>query len=357
MGEDWSSRSNGAGRRLSCPATSTDSCLRIAQYQEGAPTIHPTRWLHEMLSRVQRTLCRMGGGPPERRQPSVLLEAPVTPTRYQPLRRVWLTEGVAELMFDEYAAHRRGHRGDEETGWVLLGRRLEDEAHVLATLPAGADRDAGEAHVLFNSVAQGIASWIVRQHDRRLTMLGVVHTHPGSLRHPSDGDYRGDIQWVSQLRGKEGVFGIGTADGKYTRPNGQRWQPRPNMTCRSELSFTWYTLREGARSYQAIPVEVGEGPDRAASLRLAWDVLEDHASRLERLVLQQAKLQIEVAPGGLTVLLPLANASAVQATLSKEGVRYLVTRHGEPLAADLREPRVDRGIYQLLAELAGDDDL
>ena len=73
-------------------------------------------------------------------------------------------------------------------------------------------------------------------------MLGVVHTHPGSLRHPSDGDFRGDIQWVGQLRGGEGVFGIGTADGKYARPADELWQPRPNMHSLGELGFTWYSL-------------------------------------------------------------------------------------------------------------------
>src|SRR5207244_2149507 len=171
-----------------------------------------------------------------------------------------LTGGVARTLFDEYADHRHTERGEEETGWVLLGWREEDEAVVRATLPAGADREAGEAHVRFNSVAQVLASRIVRQADRRLMMLGVVHTHPGSLRHPSDGDYRGDIQWVGQLRGGEGVFGIGTADGKHARPGGDIHQPRPSVQCRGDLSLCWYTLRQGARNYKAVPIEVTDGP-------------------------------------------------------------------------------------------------
>src|SRR5439155_16670861 len=91
--------------------------------------------------------------------------------------------------------------------------RLESEAVALATLPAGAGRSAGVAHVQFSSNGQALGSRIVRQADRRLVPLGVVHTHPGTLRHPSDGDYRGDSQWVGKLRGHEGIFGIGTADG------------------------------------------------------------------------------------------------------------------------------------------------
>jgi len=277
------------------------------------------------------------------------------PANYKPLRRVLLTEGVERELFDEYTAHRRSERGAEETGWVLLGRREEEEAVVLATLPAGADREAGEAHVQFNSVAQGIASWIIRQADRRLSMLGVVHTHPGTLRHPSDGDYRGDIQWVGQLRGGEGVFGIGTADEDYAS-EGKResWVPRRNMQCRNELCFNWYSLCDGDQSYRAIPIAVMPGADLGSPLRLVWDVLEDHSARLERIALQQTKVAIEVAGNGLTVTLPSSAGTKLRVMLSKEGVRYFVLRGAEVLTPDLHEPHVDRGIYQLLAELAGD---
>jgi proteasome lid subunit RPN8/RPN11 len=310
-----------------------------------------------MLGRCQRALARRGGAiTADRVLPAALRElGPPTPANYRPLRRVVLTDGVARSLFSEYSAHRRSERGDEETGWVLLGWREEDEAIVRATLPAGADREAGEAHVRFNSIVQAVASRVVRQSDRKLAMLGVVHTHPGSLRHPSDGDYRGDIQWVGQLRGAEGVFSIGTADGKYTRPGEEAWRPRPNMICRGSLSFTWYTLGDGAGSYQAVPTELVDGPDLAANLRSAWDVLEDHALRLERLARQQARLAFEVLPNGLAALLSLADGHALRATLTKEGVRYFLLRDGQPLATDLHEPRVDRGVYQLLAELAGDD--
>ena len=74
-------------------------------------------------------------------------------------------------------------------------------------------------------------SRIVRQTDRRLTIVGVVHTHPGSLRHPSDGDFRGDSEWVASLRGGEGVFGIGTADGPEAAATLFAQQPRPNVQC------------------------------------------------------------------------------------------------------------------------------
>src|SRR5262245_28306997 len=54
--------------------------------------------------------------------------APVTSVELRPLRRLKLTEGVARTLFEEYGEHRRGPRGAEETGWVLLGIREGDEA-------------------------------------------------------------------------------------------------------------------------------------------------------------------------------------------------------------------------------------
>src|SRR5207244_12506053 len=106
---------------------------------------------------------------------------------------------------EEYAGLRQTDSGDEETGWILLGLRERDEAIALATLPAGTLSDTGVAHVRFNSLAQEIGSRIVRKQDRRLKILGVVHTHPGSLRHPSGGDYPGDSVWVRPLRGAPGI--------------------------------------------------------------------------------------------------------------------------------------------------------
>src|SRR5439155_13588721 len=120
---------------------------------------------------------------------------------------------------------------------------------------AVADRDAGEAHVWITGPAHLLASRIVRQQDRGLAMLGVVHTHPGSLRHPSRGDLRGDREWVPQLRGGEGVFGIGTADAT-TEPGGTpiSSHPKPHVQCLGDLRFSWYSLAAGER-YHEIPVE------------------------------------------------------------------------------------------------------
>jgi proteasome lid subunit RPN8/RPN11 len=286
------------------------------------------------------------------------LAGPSTPRTYQRLERVVLTDEVSRTLFEEYAAHRESCRGDEETGWVLLGLREENEAVVLATLPAGAGRSAGVAHVRFNCSGQALASRIVRQQDRRLIMLGVVHTHPGSLRHPSDGDFQGDSQWVGRLRGAEGVFGIGTADGSPPTSTLVAHQPRPHMQCLGDLCLSWYALGEGEKRYRPLPLGLTLGPDLARPLHPVWATIEGYAEPLDRLCRQQAGVTFQVSPGlhgpALVVNLALAEpGSSLRLVLERKAVRYYLVRGDELLVVDPRETQVDRGVYLLLAELAG----
>ncbi|MDB5307786.1 MAG: hypothetical protein JWO38_1988 [Gemmataceae bacterium] len=283
---------------------------------------------------------------------------PGAATRYEPLGRVVLTDEVSRTLFEEYAAHRASDRGEEETGWVLLGVRDLAEATVLATLPAGAERDAGEAHVRFNSSAQALASRIVRQRDRRLTLLGVVHTHPGSLRHPSRGDLKGDRGWVGQLRGGEGVFGIGTADAEQG-PDGTPTSssPKPHMQCFGGLRFTWYTLAAGENKYHEAPVGLTIGPDVAKALRPVWPAVEAFADRLDRLARQQTRVTFEITQGrdgpALAVTVGLAEPGrAVRVVLEGKEVRYYYEADGAAYQADLPDAPPDQGVYLLLAELA-----
>ena len=289
--------------------------------------------------------------------PRVARRAEATTPHYQCLERVILTDGVCHTLFEEYAAHRASQRGEEETGWVLLGTRDVNEAVVLATLPAGAERHASASHVVFNANAQALASRIVRQSDRRLTILGVVHTHPGSLRHPSDGDYRGDIEWVQHLRGGEGVFGIGTADAKPEPGTLVGRQPRPNMQCLDKLRFTWYALKFGDRSYRPVATHLAIGPDLARPLHEVWLVVETYADQLERLYRQQARVVFEVLGGddgqrGLICTIPLAEpADRIRVLLMEKEVRYYLIRGGQPVRVDCPATRVDQAVYLLMAEL------
>jgi hypothetical protein len=240
-----------------------------------------------------------------------------------------------------------------------MGLREASEAVVLATLPAGARREASVSHVRFNSTAQALASRIVRQVDRRLTILGVVHTHPGSLRHPSEGDFRGDSQWVRHLRGSEGVFGIGTADADEKGPVFAE-QPRPHVQTLGPLRLTWYALRWCDPAYRPLPVVMTLGPDLARPLHAVWPAIEAHAERLERLVRQQAGVKFEVVEHdnqpALAATVALAQpGNAVRVVLTDKRISYYLLRDGELFAADHEEDRVDRGVYLLLAELAAQE--
>jgi hypothetical protein len=309
------------------------------------------RWLGE----VGRTWLRPRGRD-VRPRPQPPAQGPL----YLPLDGIRLTDGVGHTLFEEYAAHRAEARGDEETGWVLLGLRESSQAVVLATLPAGAQRDASASHVRFNSLAQAVGSRIVRQADKRLTILGVVHTHPGSLRHPSDGDYAGDSQWVKHLRGGEGIFGIGTADAHEGNGALFAGQPRPHVQTMGELRLSWYSLRAGAPAYRPLPVALTIGPDLARPLHSLWTTIEAHADRLERLARQQTGVVFAVAEDergpALEVQVPLAEpGAAVRARVTEKEVRYYLVRDGRLTAADCGDDRVDRGIYLLLAELAAQE--
>jgi proteasome lid subunit RPN8/RPN11 len=282
---------------------------------------------------------------------------PPKPMRLQPLERVVLTDGVGRTLFEEFASHVAGPSGEDETGWMLLGIREETSALVVATLPAGANSDAGVGHVRFDSWSQAIGSRILRQSDRRLGIVGIVHTHPGSLRHPSEGDYRGDRIWVGQLRGKEGIFAIGTSDNHDSRGNAVANQPRPNVQCMGKFRFSWYALAEGDRSYRPLEVTFTLGPDMARRLHEVWPAIEAHAERLDRLCRQQANVTFELNEAkpelGLVVNIPLAEpGNAIRIALGKDEVRYFVLRNNEHFSADPGEVRVDRAVYILLTELA-----
>jgi proteasome lid subunit RPN8/RPN11 len=266
------------------------------------------------------------------------------------------------MLFQEYAAHRASERGREEIGWILLGYRSGSTAWAVATIPAGANRDAGEAHVRFNSEAQAVATRILRQEDRKLVSLGVVHTHPGTLRHPSHGDWQGDRAWVANLRGEEGVFGIGTVDTEARAMEAISRHPQAHIQTWGGLRFDWYTLRAGQNRYQPVAVSLEIGPDLAAEFRPVWDILETHAPRIERLAQQFRSVRYELGESGgnpaLLVRVGLGGGfggegESVNLLLLGKTIRLFHESKGDSTPwdgpADLPP---DQAVYLLLAERA-----
>ena len=163
---------------------------------------------------------------------------------------------------------------------------------------------------------------------------------------------------MGQLRGGEGIFGIGTADGKFAGHADEIWSPRDNIQALGDLCLTWYSLRTEGRNYRSIPVQLVAGPDLAAPLRSVWSILEENGERLERLAQQVAKVSFEVIPDeqhsalAVNVALPGIERK-LRAVLGKKEIHYFLVREGAVLAADLRDSYIDRGIYRLLADVAG----
>jgi proteasome lid subunit RPN8/RPN11 len=283
-----------------------------------------------------------------------LLVEPVAagPKKYWPLDRVVLAHGVLQTLFDDFARHRETARGEEEFGWALLGIREEREAIALAALPAGAQRHASLTHIQFHSNAQAVATRLLRQRDKRLGMLGVVHTHPGSLRHPSGGDYRGDIRFVTRLRGREGVFGIGTADARGNGAVIERTEPHQHV--RGPLCFNWYALADGDDNYRKIPISAASNDDLARPLAPLWPTLETHADALERLCQQLTGVNLDIAPEtSLAITIPLADDERRLRVLLRDGqARYYLESAGDLAAVNPDASAVDHGIYAILAELA-----
>jgi len=189
-------------------------------------------------------------------------------------------------------------------------------------------------------------------------MLGVVHTHPGSLRHPSDGDFRGDSQWVGRLRGREGLFGIGTADGQVRNDELLSEKPQPHVQAHGELLLSWYALGENDQQYRPLDVQLTPGPDLALPLHGIWEIIEEFCEPLERLCRQQVGVTFDIVPGqigsALAVSMKLAEQnSSLRIVLEGTEAAIYWQRGQELLAVDSAEGPLDRRVYLVLAELVG----
>ena len=100
------------------------------------------------------------------------------------------------------------------------------------------------------------------------------------------------------------------------------WRPRPNVQCLGELSFSWYSLRAGQRTYDTLPLELTLGPDLARPLHRIWPTLEEHAERLDRLYRQQAGVTCDVLDeeGGVALAVTVPLATMLAGVTARTGV-------------------------------------
>jgi proteasome lid subunit RPN8/RPN11 len=156
--------------------------------------------------------------------------------------RVFMNSGVLESLEKEYTQHLEGPRGTNEVGWLLAGSYENGSLNVLASIQAGELALSSCSHVKFDAEDQSKKMVLVRsKHGGMIFPCGVVHSHPGNQSHPSRGDYRGDLEWIKQLPGREGLFGIGT--------------------CQKQTCFSWYVLSENSPDYDPVEVTVIHGND------------------------------------------------------------------------------------------------
>ncbi len=281
----------------------------------------------------------------------------VEPKELLPVRYVSICSGVGQTIVDGYRNHLNQDRGEEETGWLLMGYRKKKHAIISAAVPAGEFREASSTHVKFNSLAQVVAGRLLRQLHDNLEVLGLFHTHPGKLRHPSSGDFQGDIQWVKKLPGKQGVFGIGTVDSDSSIPSSFSTKIAPNTFTMSGMRFDWFSLASGDANYNKIPVRWILGNDLAKPLHYVWDAMEIHAGEIEKVLAQQAKASCGITQGPkghqLTISIPLAGtAGKILVFIFKDKVQYFFEKNEQLFEVDILEEKIDRGVYLVLAELA-----
>ncbi len=295
-----------------------------------------TDWLNRIASWFRRA-----------EQPTIPLQQPEPPSVET---RFVVATGVLDTLFGEYAAHRRTSRGSEEIGWLLVGYRTETEVHVVGTIPAGTHRDASAVHVEFDSESQTLASRIIRQSDRRLRIVGIVHTHPGSMRQPSDGDLHGDLQWIRRLQNSEGLFAIGTSDGR-TPPN------PAHATTADDLRFSWYALAATDSNYRAMAIQSIPHEDVGSPLRAIWEIVEAWHGPVNRICHLFAGIRLGIMTEDGTVWLRATfqlgwPGETIYLLLSTAEARYYWEVGQTLTRVDPQEPDIEVALPTILAELA-----
>ena len=135
-------------------------------------------------------------------------------------------------------------------------------------------------------------------------------------------------------------------------------QPQPSVQTFGDEVLSWYSLVAGQPRYRPLEVRLTLGPDLALPLHGLWTTLEWFADPLERLYRQQAGLTFHVVEGqygsALAVRIKLAESEqALRIVLEGKEAAFYLQREDKIFAVDTPASALDRAVYLVLAELAG----
>jgi len=130
----------------------------------------------------------------------------VQPRDLVPIKYMLISSGVGQTLVQGYRNHLNQERGDEETGWLLMGYREKKHAVVVAAVPSGEFREASSTHVKFNSQAQVVAGRLLRQlHDKPedcvIPLVATIKgTFNGLKNYPESKGYLVLVQLITNHR-------------------------------------------------------------------------------------------------------------------------------------------------------------
>jgi hypothetical protein len=215
---------------------------------------------------------------------------------------VRVTAGVVDRLLADVADHLRGPHAHDETGWVPIGRVAAGVVSVEGLLSAGrrpfaspAAFEPDHAHVL--------AALVLLQAREPADVVGLIHTHPGSMDWNSAVDQVADEGHVLALPGGIGVYPIVVRERRASGP-----------VVRAGVRVAWWGLRASRPAvYAPCRVEVVPGEDAGAWLGPHDDALAE-----------AGEVVLELLERGVAVTLLPAPAGAVDLMASSAGGEVLV---------------------------------
>ncbi len=265
------------------------------------------------------------------------------------LPRVILASGVLQVVHSYVSRFLTEFGGANETGGLLVGtyEASGDDGRacfrITGFIEAGPKAEFTPSSVLFDAEHQAEVLSALQLANPRLSILGCVHRHPGSLDVCSNGDAVTDREAVLDSDTKELVFGIITINNASQDPTSVRV---------GNLKIDFFIMSEATGfAYVKLLPELGElplsevSPALFALARARGCAVAADLGVLRRLQgLREVSIQLAGQDEGGAVLIRardnLARADLVLIARADGSQRLVVTPDGEP-TAELRGPWED----------------